>query len=114
MYLTATSIINLLHKSVINKSYDFVPTKKNMNSRRKHGLTLEELEDFFLTISESDLYRGPEEDRDIPGEDVFIFKKEIVNNVMFYVKVKKDNRVNYDRIKIISCHEDEEGKHEKV
>ena len=49
-----------------------------------------------------DLESGPIIDKDIPNEELFVFMKEIVKNVIFYVKIKKDNTVNYDRIKIIS------------
>lgn len=107
MCLNVTQIINLLHKSVIDKSYDLVPTEKNLRSRRKYGLTIFELEDFLLSINEKDLYKGPEKDRDIIGDELFIFKKEIIDGVKFYVKIKKDSNVKYDRIKIISCHEAE-------
>lgn len=105
--MTVTQIINLLHKSVADKSYDLVPTLKNRNSRRKYGLTLFDIEDFLESINENDLHSGPEKDRDKPDEEVFIFKKEILNNINFYVKIKKDNTVTHDRIKILSCHEDE-------
>ncbi len=86
--MTTTEIINLLHKSINNKDYDMVPTTKNRNSRRKHGLTLYELEDFLLSINEEDLVRGPIKDRDLPSEELFIFNKEIKH-----------------RIKILSCHD---------
>ncbi len=105
--MTVTQIINLLHKSITDKSYDLVPTEKNRNSRRKYGLTIYEIEDFLKSISETDLHSGPEIDRDKPNEEVFIFIKEILNGVNFYVKIKKDNKVTYDRIKILSCHEAE-------
>ena len=105
--MTVNKIINLLHKSISDKSYDLVPTAKNRNSRRKFGLTIFDVEDFLKTITELDLYSGPEKDRDLPDEEVFIFKKEIINGVCFYVKIKKDSTVNYDRIKILSCREDE-------
>ena len=105
--MTVTQIINLLHKSVVDKSYDLVPTEKNRNSRRKYGLTIYDIEDFLKSISETDLYSGPEVDRNMPNEEVFIFTKEILNGVNFYVKIKKDGRVIYDRIKILSCHEAE-------
>lgn len=105
--MTVTQIVNLLHKSIAEKSYDLIPTEKNRNSRRKYGLTLEQVEDFLISITEDDLHSGPECDRDIIGDEVFIFKKDILNNVTFYVKIKKDSKVNYDRIKILSCHEDE-------
>ena len=105
--MTTTEIINLLHKSVIDKSYDLLPTEKNRNSRRKYGLTIFEIEDFLKTIVETDLYSGPEKDRNLPNEELFIFKKEIIDGIEFYVKIKKDSKVSYDRIKIISCHEAE-------
>lgn len=105
--MTVTQIINLLHKSVDNKTYDLIPTEKNRNSRRKFGLTIYEIEDFLKSINELDLDSGPEIDRDRPNEEVFIFIKEILDGVKFYVKIKKDNTVAYDRIKIISCHEAE-------
>lgn len=105
--MDVVQIIELLHKSVGEGNYDFVPTEKNRNSRRKYGLSVFDIEDYLLSITEGDLYSGPVEDRDILGDYVFIFKKEILNEVVFYVKVKKDSKVNYDRIKILSCHEDE-------
>lgn len=104
---TVTEITNLLHRSVNEGTYDFVPTDKNRNSRRKYGLTMFDVEDFLKSITENDLESGPETDRNIPNEVVFIFKKEIINGVFFYVKIKKDIKVSYDRIKILSCHEDE-------
>lgn len=105
--MNVTQIVNLLHKSVLDKTYDFVPTLKNRESRRKYGLSLFEIEDFLISIVEDDLYKGPEIDRDYPNDEVYIFKKEILTGVTFYVKIKSDNKFDYDRIKIISCHEDE-------
>lgn len=67
--MTVTQIINQLHQSVHDKSYDLVPTEKNRNSRRKYGLTIYEIEDFLQSISETDLYRGPEVDRDKPNKE---------------------------------------------
>ena len=92
--MDVTAIINLLHKSVSNKDYDFVPTAKNRNSRRKYGLTLYDIEDFLKSITEEDLVSGPEIDRDMPSEKVYIFMKEIITGVTY-------------RIKILSCHEAE-------
>lgn len=102
--MMVTQIINLLHKSVRNKTYDFVPTLKNRDSRRKFGLSMFEIEDFLNSISETDLYSGPILDRDKSNEEVFVFLKSF-RDTIFYVKIKKDNDVKYDRIKILSCHE---------
>lgn len=100
-------ILDLLHKSVKKKNYDLVPTVKNRNSRRKYGLTLLEIEDFLKGITKKELFKGPVKDRDVPGEEVYIFKKNIKEDVVFYVKIKKDSSVDCDRIKILSIHEDE-------
>lgn len=63
--MTVTQIINLLHKSVADKSYDLIPTVKNRNSRRKYGLTMYDIEEFLKTITEEDLYSGPVADKNI-------------------------------------------------
>jgi len=84
--LDVDGILRILKKDVRNKTYDFVPTGKNKESRRKYGLTLFEIEDFLMSIEKEDLIKGPVEDYDFPGEEVFIFKKEIIENVVFYVK----------------------------
>ena len=84
-----------------------VPTSKNRNSRRKYGLTILELEDLLLSITKDDLIKGPVKDIDVPGESVYIFKKKVRDNILFYIKIKRDDKLGYDRIKILSIHEDE-------
>lgn len=85
-----------------------ISTVKNRNSRRKYGLTTLDIEEYLKSIGIEDYLKGPEVDRDVPGDEVFMFKKEIIKGVIFYIKVKKDNTVAYDRIKILSCHEDDD------
>lgn len=80
-----------------------IPTVKNRNSKRKYGLSQYEIEDYIASLEVEDLYKGPELDRDFPGEELFIFKKEILPNIVFYTKLKYKN----GQIKILSCHEDE-------
>lgn len=80
-----------------------VPTIKNRNSKRKYGLSQCDIEDYIVSLEVEDLYKGPEPDRDFPEEELFIFKKEIIPNVVFYTKLKYKN----NQIKILSCHEDE-------
>lgn len=101
--MEVNDILKKLKKSIKNKTYDYVPTGKNKTSRRKFGLTMFDIEDFLLSIEKEDLDKGPVEDYDFPGEKVFIFKKEILTDVIFYVKIKEKN----NQIKILSCHEDE-------
>lgn len=99
-------VVELLEKIKIamkDKNYDMVPTLKNRISKRKYGLTQYDIEEYISNLKICDLYKGPEPDRDCPGEVLFIFKKEIIKNVVFYAKIKYKN----NQIKIISCHEDE-------
>lgn len=105
--MNVREIVNLLHKSVKEGTYDLLPTKKNRDSRRKFGLTILDIELFLESIEITDLYSGPEPDRDVPGEELFKFKKEILEGTYFYIKIKKDSTVDFERIKILSCHEDE-------
>lgn len=92
-----------IKRAMENASYDMVPTLKNRNSRRIYGLSIYDIEEFLSKLETTDLIQGPITDRDYPSEELFIFKKEIIPNVVFYVKIKeKDNQ-----IKILSCHEDE-------
>lgn len=105
--MSVEEILKLLHKSIKAKNYDIVPTAKNRNSRRKYGLTILEIEDFLLSITKDDLIKGPVRDIDMPDENVYIFKRKIKDRVKFYIKLKKDNKLGYDRIKILSIHEDE-------
>ncbi|MDD4036660.1 MAG: hypothetical protein PHS45_05015 [Bacilli bacterium] len=101
--MDANLILSKTKKAMQDASYDMVPTVKNRNSRRKYGLSLYDIEDFLSKLEVADLIQGPIVDRDYPNEELFIFKKEIIPNVIFYVKIKeKDNQ-----IKILSCHEDE-------
>ncbi len=103
MKLQVDEILKLIKKAMKSGTYDMVPTAKNRMSKRKYGLSQIDIEEFIYSLEATDLYKGPEIDRDYPNEKLFIFKKEIIPNVVFYVKLKhKDNQ-----IKILSCHEDE-------
>lgn len=98
-----TEIIKLTKLSIKSGTYDMVPTLKNRESKRKYGLSQFDIEDYIYSLEKEDLHKGPEPDRDCPGEELFIFKKEIIPNVVFYTKLKYKN----NQIKILSCHEDE-------
>lgn len=87
---------------VKNKKLDFVPAKKNKESRRKYGLTIYDIEDEILKLTTKDLHKGPEKDRDYPSEYLWIFKKVIMGTI-FYIKLKlRSNGI----VVCISFHED--------
>jgi hypothetical protein len=96
-------IINKTKQAIKDRTYDIVPTSKNRETRRKYAITLEELEEFLESLEAINLIKGPEEDRDYPGEYIYVFKKEFLSGIIFYIKLKEKN----NQIKILSCHEDE-------
>lgn len=101
--MEVTDILKLIKQSIKTGTYDMIPTIKNRESKRKYGLSQFDIEDYIASLEKEDLHKGPEPDRDYPGEELFIFKKEIIPNVVFYTKLKFKN----NQIKILSCHEDE-------
>lgn len=101
--LEVYEILEKTKKAMQDKNYDLVPTSKNRHSKRKYGLSQYDIEDYIAGLEMKDLNKGPIDDRDCPGEQLFIFKKEIIPNIVFYTKIKYKN----NQIKILSCHEDE-------
>lgn len=100
-------LLDELKKAIINKDYIFVDREKNRQSRYKYGLTFEDIEDLLYALNKYDLIKGPVPDLDFPEDEVFIFKKKMDISktgcdAVFYIKVKYN-----DKIKILSCHEDE-------
>lgn len=82
-------VLDKLKNAVRNGEYDIVPTEKNRISRRKYGLSIFEIEDFLCKLEKEDLVKGPVKDYDFPNEIVYIFKKEILKDAVFYVKLKE-------------------------
>ena len=101
--LEVSDLLKLTKSSMKSGNYDMIPTIKNRVSKRKYGLSQFDIEDYIGSLEEEDLFKGPEPDRDCPKEELFIFKKEIMPDVIFYTKLKYKN----NQIKILSCHEDE-------
>lgn len=93
-------------KKIINEDpskLDWIPTSKNRRTRQELGLTIQDIEDNIRNLEEKDLFRGPERDRDIPNELLYIFKKELGNQII-YIKLKlRDNKI----VVCLSFHIDE-------
>ena len=87
--LKVSDILIKTKSSMKSGNYDMVPTIKSRNSKHKYGLSQYDIEDYIASLEEEDLYKGPTPDRDCPGEELFIFKKEIIPNVIFYTKLIK-------------------------
>ncbi len=92
-------------RRVAKGNLDFVPAHKNKVSRRKYGLTIIDIENTIMQLDSSDLHSGPEKDRDRPNEELWIFKKELLEaKVVFYIKLK----LRGSKIAVcLSFHEDE-------
>ncbi len=94
-------------KEIINEDpskLDWVPTQKNRRTRQELGLSIQDIEDNIKNLEETDLFRGPEKDRDIPDELLYIFKKSLESQII-YIQLKLGNH------KIVVClsfHIDEE------
>lgn len=101
--MSVEDILFKLKVAVNEEKYDMIPTKKNRESRRKYGLTIFDIEDLLCSLTYKDLHEGPISDRDYVGEELYIFKKSIKRNIVFYIKIKEKDGI----IKILSCHEDE-------
>jgi hypothetical protein len=90
-------------KPIVNKGMlDIVPTEKNRITRRKLGLTVIDVEDAILSLTEIDLHKGPIVDRDFPNQELFIFKKQICDEFI-YIKLK----IIGNMVKCLSFHVDE-------
>ncbi len=100
--MTVDEFLNECKRRVRNGKLDFVPATKNRISRRRYGFTILDIEDKILNLNSSDLHRGPEEDRDYPGEYLWIFRKMLLG-ALFYIKLKLRNN---DEVVCISFHKD--------
>lgn len=91
------------------REIDIVHTQKNISTRYKLGLTIEDYEDIIRSIVLTDYYNGPCPDHNpTKGGYVWIFKKQYFTNVL-YVKIKIiEKQEGKKQIKCISCHIDHE------
>ena len=108
MRLLLEDFLKEAKQRVKDKKLDFVPTRKNRRSRQKYGISILEIEDTILKLTPGDLYKGPEIDRDCPGEILWIFKRGTASceDILFYIKLKFRER-DKEEIVCISFHEDE-------
>lgn len=81
---------------------DLVPRKNTRPTLLKLGLTTRNVEEILLSLSVADYCKGPEEDRDRPGE-VWFFGKEI-EGYEVYIKLKVANVSGRAIAKCISFH----------
>jgi len=87
--------------------YHFVPREKSNQGLIDLGLTdCEEAVSWLLGLTPEDYSCGPEEDRDRPGEDIWVFGTEISGQEV-YIKLKllEDPRTGVGcRAKILGFH----------
>lgn len=76
-----------------------------MITKRKYGWTVEDQENMIRLLEPKDLVEGPVIDRDIPSEDVWIFKRKYDGvELIIYIKLKiRDNK----ECICMSIHDDE-------
>ncbi|MGI6334491.1 MAG: hypothetical protein ACOX1A_07860 [Saccharofermentanales bacterium] len=82
-----------------------VNRKKNMDALAQLGITWQQAFDEMYTLTSSDYYAGPEQDRNFPNSDpLWIFKK-VVNGQKIYIKFKVMYQKNGET-KVVSFHID--------
>lgn len=108
MRLLLEDFLKEAKQRVKDKKLDFVPTRKNRRSRQRYGISILEIEDTILKLTPSDLYKGPETDRDYPDEILWVFKRRTASceDILFYIKLKLRG-TDKEEIVCISFHEDE-------
>ena len=87
--------------------FTFINRRKNLQALAQNGLTLADAKDEILDLVVNDYYDGPKQDYDTnqPG-DIWIFRK-IIDDKIFYIKLKINMENSDDILKCISFHVDE-------
>lgn len=78
-----------------------VPRDKNKRTLWMLGISLVDIEETILDLTMEDFVLGPVEDRDYPGENLYIFKTERFDELL-YIKLKLEN----NQLKCLSFHID--------
>lgn len=96
-------------KKIINKNcgFVFVPRRKNLRSLNRYGISIAEAKNEILNLKIKNYYDGPLEDNNPAREGhIWIFKTNICNE-NFYIKLKIDTVENFEVLKCLSFHVDE-------
>ena len=90
-------IINLIKKSpIIIANRD-----KNMITRYRLGITVEDQKEIIKSLKTKDYYQGPMADHNGTAGSIWVFKKRAYGEIL-YIKIKYG-----DPLIVISCHIDE-------
>jgi len=86
------------------KRYALITREKNIMALARLGWNESCLTDFLMELSTDNYSSGPEEDRDCPPEEVWVFGHEI-DGTEYYIKLKI--RLETEELLCISFHEAE-------
>ena len=90
-------------KSLISNGDVFIAKRTtNLQDIVEIGLSMDGVKQELLDLSVEDYSKGPEPDRDFPGE-VWVFGKEILGHEV-YIKIKIDQRAKHKKVTCISFH----------
>lgn len=96
------NFLNKCAEKICEKGIKLIRRDKNMNSIHSMGLSILVVEEIICELTIEDYCKGPEEDKDRQGEEVWIFLKK-VEEYRIYIKLKLDE----DDCVVISFHEAE-------
>lgn len=94
-----------LKKQVVKGNFTLADRDKNMEFIRDNGLMVpDDIKEILLALSPKDYVGGPEDDRNGYPGSIYIFKTDLIDDVITYIKIRYNPP---DEIVCISFHEDE-------
>ena len=85
----------------VKDSFFIVPRDKNIQCIADLGITTPQAKDVIMNLNKNNYYKGPEEDKNGSGNNVWIFQA-IVRGKCVYIKLSDDFQNN--KAKCISFH----------
>ncbi|WP_165847794.1 type II toxin-antitoxin system MqsR family toxin [Ammonifex thiophilus] len=91
-------------KLVQGGRFYLVPRKENLEALALLGWTEEVLVEFLCSLTPGNYVGGPEDDRGVPGEDIWVFGAEI-EGTEYYIKLKIRGSGKRGKAVCLSFHE---------
>ncbi|WP_027360416.1 type II toxin-antitoxin system MqsR family toxin [Desulforegula conservatrix] len=97
----ASEFLKEFKKIASSRGIDVVPRRENNSALIEFGLTEKNRKEEILKLTSANYYRGPEADRDRPGE-IWEFRMDI-DDIEVYIKLKIADVEGTDGTKIAKC-----------
>ncbi|GAA0179055.1 hypothetical protein SH2C18_20030 [Clostridium sediminicola] len=99
------SFLKSVKKEIVKGKFTLAERTKNMDFIKDKGLMIpEDIKEVIFNLSYRDCVGGPEADRDGYEGDIYIFKTDVIDEVITYIKIRYNPP---DEVICISFHEDD-------